>query len=153
MSNLNLQVVPFASVEDDIRRLVEEHWREVTSDPEGMPLDPDWNKYVVMDGAGLLFTMTARDNGALVGYIIHLVYPALHYKTVLMASDDAHFIRKSHRTMRNVKAMFDFAEEALSLMGVNVITYHGKTRPDINHQRTYELLGYKLHEQIFIKRL
>jgi hypothetical protein len=49
--------------------------------------------------------------------------------------------------------MFKAAEKALKELGVNSVTYHSKTRPEINKRPVFERLGYSAHEYLFVKHL
>jgi hypothetical protein len=146
-------VEKFSDVMEELKDLVHEHWLEVTSHPEERPLDVAWDQYLRLEEQGMLFVLTARSEGRLVGYIVHLIYRPLHYKYSIMASDDAHFLKKEFRKGTTGLKMIKAAEEALRKLGVNSITYHSKTRADINKRPVFERLGYKAHEQLFVKHL
>lgn len=151
---LTFAVESFFWMERELKGLIVEHWQEVTSNPDTMPIDPAWETYRELDSIGRLFCLSARnERKELVGYVIHLVYPALHYKNILMASDDAHFLKKEYRKGSAALRMFRAVEGELKKMGVGVVTYHSKTRPDINKRPVFERLGYAGHEVIFMKRL
>ena len=146
-------VEKFSNVVEELKDLIHEHWLEVTSHPEERPLDVAWDQYLKLEEQNMLFVLTAREEGLLVGYIIHLIYRPLHYKYSIMASDDAHFLKKEFRRGTAAWKMFKAAEEALRELGVNSITYHSKTRMDINKRPVFERLGYKAHEYLFVKHL
>lgn len=146
-------VEKFKDVMEELKGLIHEHWLEVTSHPEERPLDVDWDQYLSLEDLNMLFVLTAREQGCLVGYVIHLIYRPLHYKYSVMASDDAHFLKKEFRKGTAGWKMLKAAEDALRELGVNSITYHSKTRTDINKRPVFERLGYKAHEQIFVKHL
>ncbi len=151
---LTFQAERFADAADEIRALVGEHWREVTSYPEERPLDVDWERFHTLDDAGMLMTLTARTQaGELVGYVVHLIYRSLHYRYVLMASDDAHFLKREYRKGNAGMRMIRAAEAELIRRGVGSITWHSKTRADIDRQKLFERLGYHAHERLFIKHV
>lgn len=144
----------FAAVESELRGIITEHWEEVASDREGKPLDPNWELYRALDAANHLVTLTVRDSDRrLVGYIIHLLYNPPHYRNILAAHDDAHFLRKEHRRGLAAVRMFKFAEVELRKRGVGLVSYHTKARSDINKGTLFERMGYKAEEVIFAKRL
>jgi hypothetical protein len=146
-------VEKFSDIVQELKDLIFEHWREVTSEPETRPLDVHWDQYFELEKQNMIFALTARADGRLVGYIIHLIYRPLHYRYMLMASDDAHFLKKEFRKGPAAMKMFKAAEKALKELGVNSVTYHSKTRPEINKRLVFERLGYSAHEYLFVKHL
>lgn len=58
-----------------------QHWQEIALDQDVIPLVPDDAAYTALDQAGLLHVVTARVDGALVGYVVGILKPHLHYAT------------------------------------------------------------------------
>lgn len=142
----------FCDVEPELKELILEHWEEVTSDPD-LPLDPAWESYQALASSGRLLVVTARHEGKLVGYIIHILHNPLHYRYLWMAMDDAHFLRKEHRRGLTAVRMFQATEKILKERGVAVVSYHSKARDDLNKTPVFKRMGYRLKEFIFTKRL
>lgn len=59
------------------------------------PLDPDYEAYKRIGAAGMLRCITCRADGELIGYIVFIVQPHLHYKSCKTAFEDIYFIKKS----------------------------------------------------------
>ena len=150
---ISFAVEKFSDIVEELKELIFEHWLEITSEPETRPLDVHWDQYYELEKQNMLFVLAARHDGRLVGYIIHLIYRPLHYRYMLMASDDAHFLKKEFRKGTSGMKMFKAAEKALKEIGVNSITYHSKTSRDINKKPVFERMGYSAHEYLFVKHI
>lgn len=150
---MKFQVEPFHRVRADIERLMHEHWLEVSGDPT-RPLDVRWEQFYMLDDMQALSTLTARtDEGIVVGYVIHIIFPSLHYGYLLCATDDAHFLQKSHRRGLAGIRMLQAAERELKSRGVGMVTYHTKTKAGVDKSRVFERLGYHAYETNMMKRL
>jgi GNAT superfamily N-acetyltransferase len=73
----SIQVESFSAIADELAPLFVRFWKENGRD--GVPLDPDWVSLLRMTAAGLLRVVTARQDGALVGFILNIVGPHLMY--------------------------------------------------------------------------
>ena len=95
---ITIQRERFAAVMDELPPLLEDHWREVALHQETVPLKPDFKRYVAGCESGRVLTLTARDDGHLIGYSIFLLSVHLHYSTCLVATNDVLFLAKSYRS-------------------------------------------------------
>ena len=59
--------------------------------------NPDYDKYLEMDKAGITHTVTAREDGKIIGYHVSFIMPHLHYKQSKTCFTDIYFISKEHR--------------------------------------------------------
>ena len=71
----------YSQVNEDIKELIKLHYDEIAVNKEDIPLDPDWDRYKLLDDKGLIMIITARDEGRLVGYSIFFISNHLHYKS------------------------------------------------------------------------
>ena len=69
-----------ASVKEDIKPLLEEHWKLVALNQGKIKLNPNWEEYARLDAAGKLLAFTAREDGELVGYCVLVVGKSIHYQ-------------------------------------------------------------------------
>ena len=78
---------------DEFEKLFPEHYEElcVTKD---FPYEPDYEAYRRIGAAGMLRCITCRADGELIGYIIFIVTPHLHYKSCVTAQEDIYFVKK-----------------------------------------------------------
>lgn len=85
-----------------------------------MPLVPDWAEYVRREAAGILFLVTARLDGELVGYITIQVAPGFHYATTTTATTDIVYIVPEYRNRGYALPLFKRAQKELKLRGVKI---------------------------------
>jgi hypothetical protein len=101
----------------------------------------------------MLLVVTARDEDVFAGYVIHVVAPSVHYRTHLIARDDAHYLTPAYRQAWNAFALLRATERELADFGVSAISYHQKVREDLDKGPLFERLGYALQEKIYTKFL
>lgn len=142
----------FSEAKHETVDLVAEHWREITENPDtDMKPDLDWDWFANADELGLLRAFTVRVDGVLVGYIVFLLMTLPHYKTFLVACDDAFFLKKEYRNgMVGVK-MFREAEKMLAGYGVKRVIYHEKHKAPTG--KVFKYLGYRPVETLWWKEL
>ena len=99
----------------------------------------------------MLRTITCRVDGELIGYIVFIVQPHLHYKDCITAFEDLYFIKKEWRKGRLGIRLFQYAEKVLKERGVNRIIMH--TKVHLDHSSIFEYLGYKHSDKLFTKML
>ena len=134
----------------ELAPILPEHYEElcVTKD---FPLEPDLAAYERLRVAGMLKAVTCRNDGELVGYIIFIVQPHLHYMSCITAFEDLYYVKKEYRKGRTGIKLFQFSEEVLKDAGVRRIIMHTKIHMD--NSRLFEYLGYKNTDKLFTKLL
>lgn len=132
--------------------LFTEHYKEIAA-YQDIPLDPDYEKYLILGEAGKLLILTAKYNGDLVGYIVYVVDYAPHYKGSLQAVQDILFVKKGLRKslLGCGLMLLRQSEKILKRMGVQVVYQHVKTKHDFSP--FLEKLGYENVEKIYQKRI
>lgn len=140
---------PFAFVEE-LETLFPLHYEElcVTKD---FPLSPDYAAYRKMAEGGILRCITVRADDELIGYIIFIITPHLHYSTCKTAFEDIYFVRKDYRRGRVGIRLFKYAEDVLRGLGVNRVVMHTKVHSD--NSSLFDYLGYKWTDKVFTKIL
>lgn len=147
---LSFQVESVDSWVADARPLIHEHWQELGLDLD-LAIDPDIDKMKLMEQAGAWFVMTARDAGALVGYLLAIVSPHLHYKSSKpMLIVDAYYVRPDVRNGAGAR-LLSFMEEFAKEKGAIKIYLSCKAHRD--HSKLFEAMGYHLSDYAFIKRI
>ena len=139
----------FAFIEE-LKELFPLHYEElcVTKD---FPLVPDYDAYKRLADAGMLRCITVRADEELIGYIIFIVQPHLHYMTCKTAFEDIYYIHPDFRKGRVGIRLFKYAEEVLRSIGVNRVIMHTKIHMD--NSKLFEYLGYKWTDKLFTKIL
>ena len=135
---------------DEFEKLFPEHYEELCVTKE-FPYEPDYPAYKRMAEAGMLRCITCRADGKLIGYIIFMVTPHLHYKSCITAIEDLYFVSKEYRKGRVGIKLFQYAEKVLKERGVQRIVMH--TKVHLDNSKLFEYLGYKMTDKVFSKML
>ncbi len=149
---MRFQQESYADLIEEMRPLVEAHYDELALDKD-IPLEPDHDKYSVLNEMGVIQVFTARDDkDNLVGYALYMVAPNLHYKSSLQANQDVLFVHKDFRRGGFGSDFIDWCDETLKTMGVQK-TYH-HVKPNIcDFGPLLVKKGYKMCDVIYSKRL
>lgn len=121
MSRFEFNEVKFGDVIDEARPLLERHWNEIARNKDLISLDPDYERYAMLDEAGKLCVCIARENGTLVGYACYIVDYHLHYKSTLWAVSDIFWLAPECRKAGVGMRLFKFVESVLHDRGVIVM--------------------------------
>jgi GNAT superfamily N-acetyltransferase len=134
--------------------LLEAHYKELAPLQHINKLKPDWEAYSHMQQLGDLLFVTARITTRpchMVGYMVLVVRPHLHYGDVLVAIDDIHYLAPEYRGAGWGKKLIEFAEQAAANMGAKIFSVRCKAKS--NHGYIFESLGYELTDLVYIKDL
>jgi hypothetical protein len=144
---ISYQVETLATSRDEALPLLERHYEEIAQFKSVQKLDPDWDAYEALQRAGKLWVMTARDNGVLVGYIVMIVTTDMHYRKLLRAVEDIHFILPEYRKGLTGYKMLARTVQAMRERGVGTVTF--RTKANANHGVLFERLGGVLHDLVY----
>ncbi len=87
-------------------------------DPDGFPLDPDWQEWLKLDAFGILRILTARRDGILVGYIGNMIRTSLRHKTIPFCYIELFYMRPQVRIGFEPINMFSANDRLLDEWGV-----------------------------------
>jgi len=135
---------------DELKEIFPVHYEELSVTKE-YELEPDYDAYKRLADCNWLRCITCRCDAELIGYIVFVVQPHLHYKSCLTAFEDIYYVKKEYRKGRVGLRLFKYAEDVLKKRGVNRIIMHTKVHMD--HSRIFEYLGYKNTDKLFSKML
>lgn len=135
----------------NVDEMLQNHWKEVALDQELMKLDPDYERYRKLVEQNALVVITAREDDKMIGYAIYFLARHLHYKTLLMALEDIHYIDPTHRNQGVGSAMLAKGEEVLKGLGVCYVHLRKKAKSE--ETNLYADLGYSPIETVWGKRL
>jgi len=135
---------------DELKEIFPVHYEELCVTKE-YELEPDYDAYKRLADCNWLRCITCRCDAELIGYIVFVVQPHLHYKSCLTAFEDIYYVKKEYRKGRVGLRLFKYAEDVLKQRGVNRIIMHTKVHMD--HSRIFEYLGYKNTDKLFSKML
>lgn len=137
---------------DEAVPLLRQHWEEIARNKDRVPLAPNVPGYIQADEAGRLCIVTARHEGALVGYAVDFVIEPPHYSATVFAESDIFWIAPAWRG-RSVGLRLLLAREK-ALQDRRVLIVH--TRAKLEHPQAGRLLSHLGHapiETVFSKVL
>lgn len=149
---ITFKLEKFDEVFWDAQELFKQHWEEIALDKDFIPYSPNIDAYKALEAANILFVVTARQDGLLIGYYCGLIMPHLHYSTTLMQHSDVFFIAKTHRKGTTGIRLLREAEKYMKQRGV-VKSYMMAKVAHKPAQAVLEYLGYTHVEKIYTKRL
>jgi len=134
---------------EEMKPLLEEHWEEIALHKEYVKLNPDYDKYLLLDSLDLLHVLTARESGVLIGYFISFIQPHMHYKQCKVAANDILFVSKKYRKGSVGYKLFKKAEQSLKELGVDIIIIAAKVKNDF--KPLMDKLGFERFEYNYSK--
>lgn len=149
-SALSYQVETLADVRQDILPLIDRHYEEIAQFKDLQKLDPDWDSYAALARGGNLWVLTVRDDGRLVGYMVMVIARARHYKTLLMASEDIHYLLPEYRKGLAGYRMIAKTVAAMKARGVHLTTL--RTKAAKSHATLFERLDGELSDLVYVFR-
>jgi GNAT superfamily N-acetyltransferase len=135
----------------EIGPLLQAHFDEIAHD-RTLKLEPYHLAYMQFEAAGSLRCYTARVEGKLVGYLVVVIAPHMHYVSLLQATQDVIYVDPEHRKSGTGLGLLRFAERHLEQDGVDVISQHVKiAHPTLG--KVLEHMGYEPVDTIYVKRI
>jgi GNAT superfamily N-acetyltransferase len=125
--------------------LLKAHWLEIANYRDQVPYDPDFQKYCELDQTGMLFCLTARVDGQLVGYSVFYLTNSPHYKSTLFAINDVFYVDLAHRKGSIPMRLIRESERTARSLGVKRLLWHVK--PCNQMSELLNRLGYAFEEQ------
>jgi len=138
-----------ASVKQEMKPLLENHWSETEPNQDTIKLDPDWKEYATLDSCGILHIFTARNEGELVGYCVVMVSRSIHHKGHIFASTDVVYIKPEYRKSSAGSELIEFAEDYCKSSGASLMTINMKT--EFPFDKLLLRLGFGLIERVYHK--
>ena len=134
----------------DCQPLWHQHYAAIAVDKQRMTMAPDVEIYQELERQGSLQIITARDEQRqMVGYILSVIRPHLHYRHVLAGYEDAYYLAESHRRgFAGVKLIRE-AVRHMKAAGVQKVFFMCKTSPELDMSRLFERLGFHKSDYVF----
>jgi hypothetical protein len=124
------------------------HYAELALDKDLAKLNHDNDKYAEGERLGVLFIVTARHDGKLVGYYFGLLMNHLHYKDAgLMCYTDAYFILPEFRKGSAGIQFFEAIIDALKARGV--VKLYATTKVHMDLSPLFERLGGRFTDKLY----
>lgn len=146
---LTFQAEPWDVYFRDCQDLWVLHWQELALRKSQMQMKPDVPAYEALAASGALHILVAREEGEMVGYLLTVVRPHLHYADVLCGFEDAYFMRQSHRRGFAGVRLFREWEKAMRARGVQMI--FAMTKPWLDMGPIFVRLGFKQSDHVYAK--
>jgi len=134
---------------EDIKPLLVMHWAELAHYGD-IKLEPKWEFYRTNP---IVRVYTARDGGALAGYGVFFIHPAIHYASSIQAVQDIFFVDPLYRGTRVGYRLLKFCEEQARAEGAQAIYHHVKTAHASVFAPLLGHLNYEPVDLIYAKRL
>lgn len=116
---------------EEVRPLLEAHYREIAWRQDAIPLDIDVDRYKALYDAGHVLVLVAREKDlTLVGYNVYFVNQHLHYKSTVYAMNDVLYVTPGRRGLATALKMLRVAEDILRgkfprvVMGLHIKEAH-----------------------------
>ncbi len=139
----------------EVAPLVQKHWREVDWFDGRLAFDPDWQKGLQYEQAGVLFILTCRREGHLVGYIFSYILDSMFF-SMPWATVQGFWVDPLYRSGWTGIKLFKENEKGLRERGARAISVEillkiAKDRGTLG--RILERLGYTHLGNLFAKVL
>jgi GNAT superfamily N-acetyltransferase len=126
---------------DEAYPLLVRHWDEIAWTKELSGVDINRDFYKAIEDRGEIICVTARHDGALIGYAVYFLRLHPHYQTVRWAVSDIYWLAPEHRGRALGARLFVRVELELRRVGVRVMHTTGKTAHPAA-KRLLEALGH-----------
>jgi hypothetical protein len=113
-------------VVEEVQPLLEKHYAELTLNQDVVKLDPQWERYALLESLGSLVIFTARDGGMLAGYNAFFISHHMHYAALKVAQNDVFYVSEDHRKGSAPLRFLRYCEAQLKADGAHKIVYHCK---------------------------
>lgn len=140
---------PWARYYRDCQTLWLEHYDEIAVQKDRMPMRPDVAAYQGLEAMGALQILVARDDGRMVGYVVSIIRPHMHYADVQCGFEDAYFLTKSHRRGMIGVRLISQAVRHMRAVGCKKAFFTTKLALDMG--RIFEHLGFAQTDAIYSK--
>ena len=150
---VTVQVEPFARCQPELEPLFERAYAEFGQFKDVLPLAPDYARYAALDEAGVIFLVTLRRDGQLVGYMITSVTIGLHHLMNRFAVMDIFYIDKPIRGRGYAFLVMDYVEVQLRNLNVDLWIVHYVRGNSAGLDRVLRKMGFSETEQSAAKYL
>lgn len=146
---LTFQLEAWADYHRDCQELWAAHYLEIAVQKDRMEMRPDVAGYLAMEAQGRLQIVTVRDDGRMVGYLLSVIRPHMHYANVLCGFEDAYFLSRTHR--RGLTGVKLIREGMRHMQAVGVKKAFFMTKAALDMGRIFERLGFTKSDIVYSK--
>lgn len=145
--SVTYQVETVKTIQDEGLALLDRHYDEIAQFKEVQKLDPDWDFYYRVEAQDKLWVLTARSGGCLIGYTVMMLSSDPHYRKLMRATEDIHFLLPEYRKGLTGYRMLAKTKQAMKEKGAHTATF--RTKANANHGLLFERLGGVLHDLVY----
>jgi GNAT superfamily N-acetyltransferase len=135
---------PYFSFISDADALLKMHYAELTLHKELVQLAPMHERYARLESDGKLEVYTARLEGELVGYSLFVVDRHIHYRDLLVASNDVLYLRPECRRGVAGIRLIRYSEEMLAKRGVDKVFWHIKFNREPGDKKDFRAIMHRM---------
>lgn len=148
---ITFQVEKVKSIYPELLPILKAHAEELSPHKGKYRLYPPMDILFFLEKNKSLFTMTARDEGSLVGYCSFIKSKSLHYAGVINFEVDAFFLLKEYRKGLTGYKLLKEAHEMCKREGATHIIQKCKVSADLS--KLFERMGFTKIEYTFMKEV
>lgn len=150
-SSVTFQRERWSDFYHDGKELFPLHWREIAVNQEKIVMDVDGERYAEMEKMNLLYLLSARAAGKMIGYLMAFVNPHFHYKSAgCMSFTDMYWVRPEFRNGTGLRLFVRWEADMRKLGVCQLIT---STKLHQDHSRLLEALGFVWTDKTLVKVL
>lgn len=138
-----------SDLQEEVQPLLDLHWEQIALNKDKIKLNPDWQRYIALNEAGLLFCYSAREDKKLVGYFVVIASTSMHYSDHTFGICDIIFIHPDYRGGSAGIKLIKFAEAHLKSIGVSTLAINTKLHAPFD--ALLDRLQYTCIERVFCK--
>ena len=149
-----MRIVPITAGElrEHADALIKAHYTEIARKKHLMVLDPDWEKYELLESVGKLFGLAAYAEDRLVGYSLNFIDNHPHYRGLVYAQNDVVFVDPDYRGASVFALLNSSAERMAKGLGAKLFLLHAKEGSDLE-RILRKRPEYAVQDIIFAKEL
>jgi GNAT superfamily N-acetyltransferase len=136
---------------DEVEELLTLHVNELTTRKDIMKLNPDKERYKLLEDEGVLFALFVYDDDKLIGYSVNGIGSNLHYADLIMAQSDVLYLHPDYRKKEIGKLLITETELLAREKGADVYLLNAK--PDTPLAYLLPNLGYSIQDIVHMKVL
>lgn len=149
--DLKVQWERFSRIFREIAPLTRVNWDESGMLTDRLDFDPDWDRYLEFERAGILHILTARKSGKLIGYVVALLHPHIEHASVPCATIKTVWLAKEERSGTLGIRLLKQAFRGLENSGARIFMVADKGHKNGALGRILRGMGFAKDETIYAK--
>lgn len=134
-------------------RLVRDYYASTKASEEVPPIDFHWPQYLALEHVKQIVLVTARNGAELAGFVLYVVSPHPHHKTIMMASCDTLAVRPEYRSMGIGRSLINAAEPMLLACGAVRVMHSFRLIYREEVAPLFPKLGFEPYEVVYSREL